>query len=74
MLSLLPPAVEQIHGSHHQGRVHHIHTAVHSGTVHLEGGEREDGSDEAGLCILALGIEYEAANGHQYQRYGGWKT
>ena len=48
---------------HHQGRVHHIHTAVHARTVHLEGGEREDGCDEAGLCILSLGIEYEAEIG-----------
>ena len=57
VLSFLPPAVEQIHGSHHEGGVQHIYTAVHTCTVHLEGGEREDGCDEAGLGVLALGIE-----------------
>ena len=74
VLSFLPPAVEQIHGSHHKGGVHHIYTAVHTRTVHLEGGERKDGCDEAGLGVLALGIEHETADGHQYQRYGRWQA
>ena len=74
VLSFLPPAIEQIHGSHHEGGVHHIHTTVDSRTVHFESGKCEDGCDEADLGILALGIEHEAADGHQYQRYCGWQT
>ena len=42
--------------------------------MHLEGGERKDGCDEAGLGILALGIEHETTDGHQYQRYGRRQT
>ena len=45
-----------------------------SRTVHFESGKCEDGCDEADLGILALGIEHEAADGHQYQRYCGWQT
>ena len=74
MLALLPPTIEQVHGSHHKGSVHHVHTAVYSGTMHLEGCQREDGGDEAGLGVLALGEEYEATYGHQYQGDGGRQT
>ena len=74
MFSLFPPTVEQIHGSHHEGGIHHIHTAVDSCTMYFESSQREDGCDEARLGILALGKEYKAADGHQYQRYSRRQT
>ena len=71
LLALLPPAIEQIHRSYHESCVDHIHTTVDASTVHLEGSEREDGGDEGGLGVLALGKEGETTDGHQDEGDGG---
>ena len=39
--------------------------------MHLEGSEREDGGDEGGLGVLALGKEGETTDGHQDEGDGG---
>ena len=64
LAATLPPTIEQKHCAHHASRQYHVHTAVYTGSVHLEGGQQKQGSHQRLLSVTTTLIEDEAAYGH----------
>ena len=54
----LSPFIKLVQCDDHHCRQHHVHTAGHSGTVHLEIGQCEQSGHKGHLCTAPFGIEH----------------